>query len=280
MAKESTNKVMLAGPIVEITHKRGEYSGKAFLAGTVSIETGEDNIIPVDFFQYATTKEGKANGVYASLETVIKEYKTISEHSREEADHVEVSTGNLTENAFYGRDGKLVRQFKIGSPFFNRKSSVEPKNEFIVSGEVVRIQEELKDDVPTGALILTLLVVGYGDKANLIDFRVEGEQKADYVKTNYSPGQEVKIEGEIIVREVEKRLEEEVAFGDPIVQVKTWTEKALLVKGGTPPVETSYTTEQKQAMLSERTAKLEKDKKKAEKKESKPQKASQGFDLL
>lgn len=257
MAKESTNVIKIAGQIVEIDSRQGVNKKGGYIAGKILVKTAEDNIVPVGFYANLKKNDGNTNPIAISLQSIVETYKTINEHGPDEADHVEITSAQISENTFYREDGREIRGFQLKSAFFNRKPSVEPESKFVVSGEVLRVMDEIVDDVPTGRAILTLLVIGYGNRANVIDFVVEGATKVDYVKATYSEGQEVKIEGNVVVQEIVQELKEEVAFGDPIVRTRTSSLYELQVTGGTAPQDSSIPEAEKVEMMSVRKAKLE-----------------------
>lgn len=258
MAKEHENKPKIQGKLVKIESRSGTTkTGKEYIGGNLHIETGEDNIIPVSFFATPQKNDGNPNPVYASLKTVIDEYKSIDSHGRDEADLIEVGASRMQENAFYVRDGQLVRGFQMSAPFFNRKAKIDPEGTFAMSGEIVKVTDEIIKDEPTGNVIVTLLVVTYNNTANLIDFSIEGEKGVQYAKTNFVQGMEVKLSGDIKVVEVIEEKTEEAAFGAPIVEEIRRTERKLLVTSATPPVESAITEEERSTMLAERESKLQ-----------------------
>lgn len=279
MAAESTNTVKVSGPIVELESREGQTrKGSQYLAGKMKVKAGEDNIIPISFFTTKTKNDGTPNGLYNSIQSVVQDYKTIAEHGPDAADSVEITSGSLKENTFFSNSGNFIRGFQIDSVFYNRKANATPGSEFIVSGEVMKVEPELKDDVPTGAVLLTLLVVGYGNRANLIDFYVPAGKKAEYVQSVYQPGMEVKIDGEIQVIETVEETKEEMAFGDPITNTKRKTDYKLVVNGGTAPIDSTIPEAEKTEMLSVRENYIA-EQKEAQNKPKKAKSASKEFTL-
>lgn len=259
------NKVTLAGKIAEIESRTGLTSkGVPYLAGTVTVETSQDNLIPVGFFVTEKKKDGSPNQIYQSLSTVVSEYKTIAEHTRENADSVEITGANLDENFFFS-NGRMIRGFNVRSSFYNRKASVEPKNEFIVSGQIIGLVDEIKDDVPTGALIVRLLSLGYENRASVLDFKVVNPQGVSYIKDTCSVGQEIKLNGEIIVHEEIIEKKEEAAFGDPIITTSRRVERSLIVSSATPPIDSTYPKDVVETSLAERERLINEAKERAEK---------------
>lgn len=261
--QQSFNKVTLTGKVAEITHKKDvNKNGDKYVAGEIKIETGEDNIIPVSFYQNELTKEKKPNRVYEGLITAIEEFKTIAKDGRDAADVITVTSGQLEENSFYGKDDNLIRQYRISSPFFNRKSGAELANEFVVEGVVINTNEEIKNEVPSGRLFVDLLVVGYNNRGNVLRLVVEGEKGVDYIKSSVSEGDEVKFAGKVLHSETNEEIKEEVAFGAPIVRIITRTERKLLITSATAAKESTASQEEIDTILADREGKLKVDKEK------------------
>ena len=253
MAKESINIVNLIGKIIEIESRTGlTKKGVPYIGGTVKVETSPDNIVPVGFFAQEITSKGKENPLYKSLKTVAEDFKTVQKDTREVADVIEIGGARLSENIFFPQSDRMVRSFQINGAFFNRKPNADTKNEFIVSGEILQVIEDIKNDVPAGTLTLRLLVVGYGDKANILDFKVEDPAAVKYVQSTFTEGMEVKITGSIVIDETIEEIKEEVAFGDPIIRTTRKTERKLVITSATAPVDSSISQEDKATMLATR----------------------------
>jgi hypothetical protein len=258
--KESINKVTITGRVMEIESRTGvNKNGVPYIGGTIRIETSPDNIIPISFYASEKTSKGEQNRLYKSLETVVTDYKTVHEHG-DQADIVEATNVRIGENIFFPTSDRMVRGFQLNGAFFNRNNAASPKNEFIVSGEIVEVVEDIKDDVPTGTLTVRLLVIGYNDKANILDFKVEDPAGVNYIKATFSAGMEVKVTGTVIIDETIEEIKEETAFGEPIVNTIRRTERKLLITSATAPVESSIPLEERTRILAERE-KLIQDKK-------------------
>lgn len=282
--QQSFNKVTLTGKVAEITHRKDvNKNGDKYVAGEIKIETGKDNIIPVSFYQNELTKDKNPNRVYEGLITAIDEFKTIAKDGREAADVITVTSGQLEENSFYGRDDKLVRKYRISSPFFNRKAGAAPANEFVVDGVVINTNEEIKNDVPSGRLFVDLLVVGYGNRGNVLRLVVEDEKGVNYIKSSISAGDEVKFAGQVLHSETNEEIKEEAAFGAPIVRIVTRTEQKLLITSATAARESTASQEEIDTILADREGKLKVDKEKqaqkAKKEEAKPASTRGNFSL-
>lgn len=281
--QESYNEVGLVGKVAEITHRKAKTRNgdKNYIAGEVMLQTGEDNIIPVSFFQNETTKDGKDNRGYTAMETMIEEFKTIAKDGPDEADIVEMSGGRLEENSYYSESGQLYRGFRTSGRFFNRRAGANAKNEFIVEGTIVNIHEEIKNDLPTGRLFIDLLVIAYGDRAHILKLVVRDEAGASYIKSSLSNGDEVKFAGEIEFSKVEEEITEEAAFGPPITRITSKVERNLVITSATAAKQSSLSQEEIQTALAEREGRLKEEKERTARKksESKPQSTRGNFSL-
>jgi len=252
MLKQDTNKIEIAGKIIEIEKRTGTKDGVDWISGTLKVETGEDNIIPIGFYSAALTKDKKPNKIYASLQTVCDSYKTVA--AGEDADTVVIDSAQLSENIFFPTPETLIRGFQVQSSFFNRKAVAagEEHAKFTLTGTVVSVVDEIKQDIPTGRVILKLLVVQYGDKGDVFDLVVDSPEAASYVRNTYSEMDKIKVQGNIVITEEVEVIEEPTAFGDPIEQVKRKTTRELIIKSATPPTPTDLTAEQVSELMKKR----------------------------
>lgn len=266
MAQQSVNKAPITGILVEISHNEGTNKhGQEYIAGRVMLETSPDNIIPIDFYQNVLKKDGSPNGVHKGVMTMINEFRSKSKDGREAADLVEVGAARIEENSFYTQGGGLVRGFRISAPFFQRaKAGANPENSFIITGIVLNMVEEIKQDVPTGSLFVDLLTIGYGDRGDVLRFTIEDEKAVNYLKNSLSNGDEVKFAGEVKMTETTVEKTEEAAFGAPIIEYDTRYERKLLVRSMTPATTPTIPSEEIQTILAAREGRMAQSKADAE----------------
>jgi hypothetical protein len=275
---ESFNKIELSGKVAEIISRTGLTKKNVnYVSGTIKIETGPDNIIPVEFFAQEINSKGTASPLYKSLLTVKDEYKSIAADGREAADTIVVESAKLTEN-LYSPEGETIRRgFKINSSFFNRKKVDVNVNRFTVEGEVVVITDEIKADVPTGSVIVELLITDFNKNAHVVSFYVDQPKSAEYVKNTFSIGDQVKVVGKIIISEEDIVKVEKAAFGDDIEQHTKRVTRRLVIESSSAPVASTITNEERETMLATREADIQK--KKAEAKAKTGGSSTGGFSL-
>lgn len=261
---ESFNKVELAGKVVEIVSRTGlTKKNVPYVSGTIKIETGPDNFVPVDFFAQEINSKGTKSPLYTSLMTVKDEYKSIASHGRENADTIKLDMGKLTEN-LYSPDGvRINRGFKVNSNFFNRDANAMPANKFIVEGEVVAISEEIKSDVPTGVMLLDLLLLDFNKNAHIIQFSSVEPKASAYIKSTLSIGEKIKISGSVEVMEEDIVTKTQAVVGDDIEEHKTKTTRRLVLNSLSAPVPSDIPTEMKETALAVRESEIAKKKQEA-----------------
>lgn len=275
---ESFNKIELSGKVAEIISRTGLTKKNVnYVSGTIKIETAPDNIIPVEFFAQEINAKGNVSPLYKSLLTVKDEYKSIATDGRDAADTIVVETAKFTEN-LYSPDGEQIRRgFKINSSFFNRKKIDKSFSKFVVEGEVVAIMDEIKADVPTGSVIVELLIVDFNENAHIIPFFVDIPKSAEYVKNTFSEGDQVKVSGTILISEEDIVKVEKAAFGDDIEQHSKRTTRRLVIESASAPVASTISAEKKTTMLATREADIQA--KKNEAKSKSGTKPAGGFSL-
>lgn len=244
--RESKNEVTLEGKLLEIDSFEGKSKdGREYLSATLTVETGESEQVDVKMFTMKETKDGKENGIYKSLRTVVDEYKSVDKVGREEADNVRVeastgkySNGTVGLNDYVGGDGKLRSFPEISATFINRvDGEVTPQAKFAVEVVVDRVIDELnKEEEETGRVILHGYIALYGGKVIPFEFKVDPDG-SDYVRDNYEKGDTVYVYGDIINKSEKVVTKIEAAFGKDKEEVKYNVVREFVITGGSEPYE-------------------------------------------
>jgi hypothetical protein len=109
-------------------------------------------------------------------------------------------------------------------------------NEFEVEGVIASIKEVTgRDGEPTDTYQLKLFNVGFGEKVNELTFTFDDPAAIKYINENYSVGDKVTLCGQIIYEQVERTIEKELGFGEPVKQTFTNTVRLLKITAGTEP---------------------------------------------
>jgi len=273
--RESINKINIVGKLVENGLQIRDTDKGRFIAGTLSVEVADNNVIQVHFISSNKKKDGSPNKVFASLDTVRNEYKSVAQVGAEHADIVKISGGRIESNDFYTDDLELITFNRLASSFVNRLTKPEEfKATFQVEVYIADIIEEIKNDEATGRAIILGYAIGYADK--LVPIRlIVAENLVKDVNKIYTVGDTATFSGKIeyITTLVEKVGE--AAFGEPVVSSFNKTTKELIITGGQmPATETAYEATEISAAKKQREATLANLKSQAEEKKSKGSKSS------
>jgi len=241
--REAQNNVVIEGILSEnkLDYKKttgGATPGKDYISGDLLVEVTPNNIVPVNFFSFKFKKDGNPNRIYAALENVIKTYKSIAKHGREGADKVKITGGRIEANEFYNASGQLISTFRVRSNFVNRVTGdFNPDATFQVETYLQGITEEVKDDTPTGRMLIKGVTPMYGGRISLLTFHVEDPKGMEYIKANYQAGDTAKLAGDLNNEIIEINKTEEMEFGGDIIDTYTRIKRELLVTKGSKPYE-------------------------------------------
>ena len=249
--RQGYNSVELIGTLLEmevkheknVTRKIGDTDLKCDkIELELVLDCGEGREIPIKLSSHSVNAEGKENGLYKSYVTIANEYKTVAKYGEEEADMIAINKATLRPYATKNKNGgKLNFGCSVQTNFANRvedKSKVEKKAFFSVEGIVNKVFDVVEDSMPCAdkcKVELLLTIGGFGstplglEKATFI---VEGEDKVDYVRSVYTKGATVSVDGNI---EFYKIIENQVikrSFGEDRTKPKVTLVRNLVITGG------------------------------------------------
>lgn len=235
--REAQNQVTIEGILSEnkLDYKKTE-DGRDYISGDLLIEVTPTNIVPINFFAFKFKKDGNPNKIYVSLEGVYKGYKSIAKHSRENADKVRITGAKIEANEFYNQQGNLVSTFRIRANFVNRVTGeFNPSATFVAETYLQTVMEEMRDDAPTGRLIVKGIIPMYGARISVISFYVDDPKGIEYIQTNYNVGETVKLAGVVNNTTIQVEKVEEMEFGGDLENSYSRIRRELLItKGGKP----------------------------------------------
>lgn len=257
----------------DISWTAADGSKKEGKAGTIRVRVdNEDNIdsdgtyqiVPVSFFINKHRKDGQIMKPFVSMESFLSTVKSIASDGISEATKVRITGGNFTMREFEGRDGNLVSNPEIDATFFNVVGdNFRPRIEGNLEMAVVNMEQEVDaDGVETGTLIVYGATTD-GYSADLIQLKahdpriVTGLQQVIEVGSVYN----FYIQGDFAT--TVETVKEEVLIGDPVERTRTTQKRDLLITG-VSEANLDVTEEDIKAILDKRTARLEKQKAKAQ----------------
>ena len=300
MLRQAENKCKIEGILAEIDIKPGTFNkngetmesiGGSILVKVIQKINGEEKelAIPVHMFASKLTNKGTPNPAYASIKTVMDEFKSIasSENGEDGADRIRITNANIRMNEYYAADGRLVSFPRVNASFVNKinKSDCNPEATFSAEFVVAKSEEELnKDGEPTGRYRIDAIIPQYGGKVDVIPMFAQNEKAIDAVKTLWEVGDTVKASGRLDFSATTETIIEEVDFGEPIEKTRTINRSDLIITGGSQePLEGDFAFDNAeiQTALADRKARLEsqkdKDMSRAAQKKAPAQNSGNGF---
>lgn len=228
---ERTNRVYITGTLSQIKDSReGEKDGVAWIAGTVIVTSG-DNEIEVKYFSSAKTKDGRDNMRYANYLGV---EKLLGQKVR--------VNGELSGRVWYNASqGQVINFNEVNASFFNQaKPNDEDSAQFEFGGFVVKPIYERYDKEQN--LIHYEMEVGQanysGETMHIVKFTVgkDNPNVVSAIERAYTKGTTIRILGDIRYEVHMDEVIEEVAFGDPIVKKFQSTFKNFFITSGKDPI--------------------------------------------
>lgn len=271
--KQAKNEVFIEGILAESNIKTGvsASTNKPYIRGEVKILVNQkvdqevvESLIPVRMFAMKFKNDGKPNPAYEAIERVQDSFISIAAAGNiADADAVRITRGTINENIFVPKGSDKEVSFpEIQANFISRinRATLNPLTRFSVNVAISSIKEEVKHDEPTGALVLRGCVAQYGDRLDLIDFKVYKDNAKSHIESHWSKGDTVNIQGFInFSSKTEYTEEEESGFGEPILTPKTTTVRELVITSGSPEPfdeERAYTKAELNKALDERLARI------------------------
>lgn len=216
-----------------ISGPNSAHPGTEYIRGTVNIATDDEasNVVTI-WFQYVPkvwpAKNGKPereNPTYTELARLIDTAKTF-ESDGVAATKVRVS-GNLDVNDFYTREGELASPKRIRGGFVHVLNGPISSNPATFDIECI-LSQAIHKEVEDGDDYLTLKGYTFDFRNAVLPFEVNVRIPAAIA---YFEGQDISntnplvtnIKGNIVSAIVNKEVEVESAFGEPVIEVSTRT---------------------------------------------------------
>lgn len=233
--QKTTNNVNVNGYVFSHTlqNRISKKSNTPFIMGDINIATDENatNVVAVHFSVSETfSKSGKPNPAYGILQELIDhDGSDTYEQCGKQAMKLCVS-GNIENNDFVTRDGEMASPKRIGGSFVHKMNDmVNAGGTFDVDMLIAGVTEREVEDGNNYAN-LRGYVFNYRGDAVAVDFNIRSQSGIDYFVgediSNSNP-MFTHIKGEIVSQALVNRIEEESAFGEPLVRevvrnIRSW----------------------------------------------------------
>lgn len=266
--KQSVNNVTIEGIVSEINIRDIDKGDKKYVAGEVVVKVpmkdGTFSMVPVSFISADKKKDGNPNQNYARLQN-LKNFNSIAATGDEAtATKVQIRGANLQENLFLPQGAQdVISTVRINSNFFTKitnDANYNPEASFTVTVYIAKMEDEIKNEEETGRLIVTGVLVGYADKAEIVRFIAEEKANIDFIRSHWNEGDTVRIGGDIRYTEEIVEREEEVGFGEAETRRFTRRTREFIIKRGSAAGlddEESFDKDEIMNSLKERKARMD-----------------------
>lgn len=235
--------------IKTVQNKESANYGKEFISGTLDVATDEDGLnVLSTHFTYVTevTGSGKTSPTYGVLKNIIENGRTWLTDGKDAAMKVRINTA-LALNDFYNNEDQLVSAKRNEGGFVNIvNGALAPEAErntfdFDILITSVNPVENENDNY----LTLRGAIFNFRNAILPVELVVRSEDGMRYFEsldvTNASPVF-TEVKGKIVSTTIEKKIEEESAFGSASVRTVSRTTREWVVEWARP-VEYDYGSE-------------------------------------
>ena len=217
--------------------------GKSYIGGKLKVQIDEDaqNIVEVEYtYVTPTTKAGSENRTYTALNTIITENKTVMNAGKEGAIKVKVDTSLDLNDFFTNRNGtvdwELVSARIYNGGFVTIVSTIEAdvaaRNKIeadILFTKGIEHEEDSERGIPR-YLELEGAVFNFRKEILPMKFNLYNSKGIDFILGELDQGPYfVKAFGHINNVNSITKIEEESAWGEPIVKEVTKTRKEVVI---------------------------------------------------
>ena len=234
---QAGNKLNLAGILMDVTPGEGKLSdGRPYKRATVTIRVNqsyggksETSDIQVGMFATEFTSTGKQNPAWKSL-LDLQLMKTAQNVGPDNASHVRLTGATLQENNFVSRTGQLINGWQIRGSFIN-EAKVSDVASFVTDIFIMDMHDEIKNDEPTGRLVIKGGIVQYGGKLDVVEFIVEAPDTVEYISRNWEVNGTVTVKGRIRVLSQEEEVQSS-GWGEDVPETTTRFVRELIITTG------------------------------------------------
>ena len=234
---QANNKLNLAGILMDVNPGSGTLSdGRQYKRATVTIRVTqayggktETSDIQVGMFATPNTSTGKPNPAWKSL-VDLEQMRTAQNVGIDNASHVRLTGATLQENNFVSRTGQLINGWQIRGSFIN-EAKVSDVASFVTDIFIMDMHDEIKNDEPTGRLVIKGGIVQYGGKLDVVEFIVEAPDTVEYISRNWEVNGTVTVKGRIRVLSQEEEVQAS-GWGEDVPETTTRFVRELIITTG------------------------------------------------
>lgn len=254
MFRQAENKVKIEGILSEIDLKYGSFQRDGAevetIGGTIKVLVeqviNDEDVtleIPVHMFSTKYTKAGKINPSYESIETVMKEFKSIAATGdKNVADKIRITNGQIKMNEFVGQNGTIVSYPRVSASFVAHavgefKPQATFNLEFMVS-KLDRVVDKEGVEVDPAKLAVEVIVPQYTApnasvmNVDVVTLYATSESVINAIEQYWEAGESFKASGRLNFTSRTETIKQEVDFGEAQESVRTITTSEFVITGG------------------------------------------------
>lgn len=248
MLNQAENRGKIEGILLETNLKYGSFekNGQKIdtVGGEITVEVDKEvngapatYQIPVSLYAQKYKKDGKTlNPAYTSIETVMKEYKSVAAVGREEADRVRITGASLKMNEFYTQEGRFVSTPRVKASFVNKATGeFKPSCEFTIMFAISSIKpmvDEQGVELDPKKLEITAIVPQYGGKVDIMKLHANNPNVVAAIEQYWETDKTFKATVRLNFSSTTEKIVEQIGFGEPQERMKTTSVKELVVIAG------------------------------------------------
>lgn len=253
--KTGTNSIDIAGVVKEQKLKAGKSENGKYINGNLVIKAGEFTEIRVKVMVSELTKNGNKNKTYSTLKSILdKQYSTLADGASED-EAVKVSIwGNspfspqlreeiyATEESHREGEAVTILSFDLGFGNVTIKDNLKPddyKATFDIDVYIQKVEQEIKDNVPTGRAVVHGLIPTYKGSVipvNIFGGKIEDEgEEIDFgqqLLTSVYEGITLNLFGNINYQSIIKKVKKGGKLGKVKIEEERQFIHELVAEGG------------------------------------------------
>jgi hypothetical protein len=254
MYRQAENKVKIEGILSEIDLNYGSFTRDGAPVETIggSIKVLVDQVIngeeahlniPIHMFATKYTRAGKINPSYESIETVMKEFKSIAATGdKSTADKIRITNASIRMNEFVGQNGQMVSQPRVNASFVSKATGdFAPCATFTIefmASNIARAVDRDGVELDPPRLNVQGIVPQYtapnADVMNvdLVPMIATSPNVINAIEEYWNVGECFKASGRLNFSSRTEEVIDEVDFGEPQKSYRTINVSEFIITGG------------------------------------------------
>lgn len=206
--------------------------GMEYVSGKLFIETEENNVVPIDFYEAALTSKGATNGKFETIKGLIGANSIVGA-TRETATAIKIDSA-ISLNEWYKGEELISTPRNFGG-FLHVIAKPAPAATFetdivIVNTTPEMKKNELQEIVETGRLVVNGFIFDFRETLMPVKFIVDNVNGIKFFES-MEPNTFTKVWGKQVSSTIKTTSVEESAFGESKVVDSEYTKREMVITG-------------------------------------------------